>query len=204
MSDPPLQLVLERPVRTERLQLRTLQPGDGDAIHAYRSLPEVARYVPFEPMSPDLIAERLQGFWARNRASGEGEGIVVGFERLDTGELVGDLALMLVSDEHRGAEIGWVLNPDHGGHGYATEAARAGLGLLFAAAAHRVVARVDARNGSSMRLCERLGMRREATLIANEWFKGEWTDEVDYALLEGEWSGGGQQDGASQSGGRSA
>jgi RimJ/RimL family protein N-acetyltransferase len=204
MSDPTLRLVLEQPVRTERLVLRTLRPGDADAIHAYRSLPEVARYVPFEPMSPDLIAERLQGFWARNRAKGEGEGIVVGFERLDTGELVGDLALMLVSDEHRGAEIGWVLNPDHGGHGYATEAARAGLGLLFAGRAHRVVARVDARNGSSLRLCERLGMRREATLIANEWFKGEWTDEVDYALLEGEWAGGGQQDGTSHSGGRSA
>ncbi|HTU29030.1 MAG TPA: GNAT family protein [Solirubrobacteraceae bacterium] len=189
MSDGPVQLALEEPVRTERLLLRTLQPGDADAIHAYRSLPEIARYVPFEPMSPELIAERLQGFWARNRAGGEGEGIVVGFERLDTGELVGDLALMLVSDEHRGGEIGWVLNPEHGGRGYATEAARAGLGLMFAAGLHRVVARVDARNEPSLRLCHRLGMRREATLVANEWFKGEWTDEVDYALLEGEWAG---------------
>jgi RimJ/RimL family protein N-acetyltransferase len=197
MSEHPLRLTLDRPIRTERLLLRTLQPGDGDAIHAYRSLPDVARYVPFAPMSPELIAERLQGFWARNRADGEGEGIVVGFVRVDTGELVGDLALMLVSDEHRGTEIGWVLNPEHGGHGYATEAARAGLGLLFGAGAHRVVARVDARNGPSLRLCERLGMRREATLIANEWFKGEWTDEVDYALLEGEWAGGGQQEGRS-------
>ena len=188
MSDPPPQLGLEHPVRTERLLLRTLRPGDADAIHAYRSLPEVARYVPFEPMSPELIAERLQGFWARTRANGEGEGIVVGFERVDTGELVGDLALMLVSDEHRGGEIGWVLNPGHGGHGYATEAARAGLGLMFAAGLHRVVARVDARNGPSLRLCERLGMRREATLVANEWFKGEWSDEVDFALLEDEWS----------------
>lgn len=31
-------------------------------------------------------------------------------------------------------------------------------------------------------------MRSEATLIENEWFKGEWTDEVDYALLEHEWT----------------
>ena len=57
-----------------------------------------------------------------------------------------------------------------------------GLGL------HRVVARVDARNGPSLRLCERLGMRREAVLRENEWFKGEWSDEVDYALLEQEWA----------------
>ena len=52
---------------------------------------------------------------------------------------------------------------------------------------HRVVARVDARNDASQRLAARLGMRREAHLVANEWFKGEWSDEVDFALLEDEW-----------------
>jgi RimJ/RimL family protein N-acetyltransferase len=188
MSDPPVELALERPVRTPRLVLRTLVPRDADALHAYRSLPEVARYVPFEPMGPQAIAERLEGLWSRTRSDVQGGGIVVGFERLDTGELIGDLALMLTSEEHRGGEIGWVLNPDHGGRGFATEAARAGLGLLFGAGLHRVVARVDARNAPSLRLCERLGMRREATLIENEWFKGEWTDEVDFALLHDEWT----------------
>lgn len=187
MSDPPFELALEEPIRTSRLLLRTLESGDADAVHAYRSLPEVARYVPFEPMSPELIAERLQGRWAQTRA-GEGEALVVGFQRADTGELIGDLTLMMISAEHRGGEIGWLLHPCQSGHGFATEAARAGLGLMFAAGLHRVTARVDARNEASLRLCERLGMRREATLVANEWFKGEWTDEVDFALLEDEWA----------------
>jgi RimJ/RimL family protein N-acetyltransferase len=187
MSEAPLEIAMEGPIRTGRLLLRTLEPGDADAVHAYRSLPEVARYVPFEPMSPELIAERLAGRWARTRIA-EGDGIVVGFERTDTGELIGDLTLMLVSAAHRGGEIGWLLNPAHGGQGYATEAALVGLGLMFDAGLHRVVARVDARNGPSLRLCERLGMRREATLLANEWFKGEWTDEVDFALLQSEWA----------------
>lgn len=204
MSDPPLELALEQPVRTARLLLRRFEPSDAEAIYGYRSLPEVARYVPFEPMSAELIDERLAGRWARTAIAGEGDGLTIGFERVDTGELIGDLALMLVSDEHRGGEIGWLLHPGHGGHGYATEAAQAGLGLMFAAGVHRVVARVDARNEPSLRLCERLGMRREAVLVANEWFKGEWTDEVDYALLEGEWAGGGQQEGRSSIGGRSA
>ena len=188
MGDPPLEIALElpeRPVRTPRLVLRRLTAADADALLAYRSLPEVARYVPFEPMGMEMIAERLAGRWSRTRIT-EGEGLVVGFERADTGELIGDLALMLVSAEHRGGEIGWLLHPAHGGHGYATEAARAGIELMFDAGVHRVVARVDARNGPSLRLCERLGMRREAVLLANEWFKGEWTDEVGYALLEHE------------------
>lgn len=29
-------------------------------------------------------------------------------------------------------------------------------------------------------------MRREAHLISNEWFKGAWSDEIDYAMLETE------------------
>lgn len=31
-------------------------------------------------------------------------------------------------------------------------------------------------------------MRREAHLVENEWFKGRWGDEYDYALLAREWT----------------
>ena len=51
------------------------------------------------------------------------------------------------------------------------------------------MARVDERNQRSRALLERVGMRREAHLIENEWVKGELTSEVDYAMLSREWSG---------------
>ena len=44
-----------------------------------------------------------------------------------------------------------------------------------------------ARNDASIRLMERLGMRREAHLVENEFLKGEWTDSIVYAILETEW-----------------
>ena len=31
-------------------------------------------------------------------------------------------------------------------------------------------------------------MRREALLVENEWVKGEWTDEMIYAVLASEWA----------------
>ena len=34
---------------------------------------------------------------------------------------------------------------------------------------------------------ERLGMRQEAHLVQNEFFKGEWADELTYAILGTRW-----------------
>jgi RimJ/RimL family protein N-acetyltransferase len=45
----------------------------------------------------------------------------------------------------------------------------------------------------SVKLARRLGMRQEARLVQNELFKGEWSTEVDFAMLAGEWSGRGRR-----------
>ena len=58
---------------------------------------------------------------------------------------------------------------------------------------HRIIGRLDGRNTASARVLERLGMRREARLVENEFVKGEWTDEVIYALLEREWASEGPE-----------
>jgi RimJ/RimL family protein N-acetyltransferase len=52
---------------------------------------------------------------------------------------------------------------------------------------NRVVARLDPRNENSAKLAVRLGMRQEAHFVRNEIFKGEWTDELVYAVLADEW-----------------
>ena len=52
---------------------------------------------------------------------------------------------------------------------------------------HRIVGRLEARNEGSAGVMERLGMRREAHLVENEWVKGAWESEVVYALLAREW-----------------
>ena len=54
---------------------------------------------------------------------------------------------------------------------------------------HRLIGRTEARNTGSARVLEKLGMRLEAHLVENEWVKGEWQSELDYALLASEWRG---------------
>jgi RimJ/RimL family protein N-acetyltransferase len=175
-------------LEADRLRLRPLTTADTDALLAYRADPEVCRYLPFPPMDASEIARRLREQWHQLDLHEEGQNVTLGAELRDTGELVGDVILMFKSAEHGNGEIGWVFHPKVAGRGYATEAATAMLDWGFGPVGlRRVVARLDDRNDASARLCERLGMRREAHLIENEFFKGELTSELDYGILSHEW-----------------
>ena len=93
-----------------------------------------------------------------------------------------------VSELHKTGELGIMFERAHHGRGYATEAARRVLAFGFEGMGfHRVIGRAEARNTASVRVLEKLGMRREALLVENEWVKGEWQSEVVYAMLEHEW-----------------
>ncbi|WP_344086120.1 GNAT family protein [Luedemannella helvata] len=176
------------PIRTERLTLRPLTPADADDLLGYRSRADVCRYLPFEPMTPEAIAGRLAGDWARVALTDEGQALTLGVADTATGELVGDVVLFWHSRLHGSGEIGYVLRPDVVGRGYATEAATELLRLGFdGLGLHRIVARLDERNEPSARLARRLGMRGEARLVHNEFFKGEWSTELVFALLDVEW-----------------
>jgi RimJ/RimL family protein N-acetyltransferase len=177
------------PLETDRLLIRPLEATDVEALHAYQSLPEVCRYIPYEPRTREQIAERLADP-ERTRATLEepGQGLDLGVVRRDTGELIGDVLLFWHSAEHRSGEVGYAFNPAHAGRGFATEAAAAMLELGFEGLGlHRITGRVDARNEPSAAVLRRLGMRQEAVLVENEWFKGEWSTEIDFAILEDEW-----------------
>ncbi|SDT09677.1 Protein N-acetyltransferase, RimJ/RimL family [Friedmanniella luteola] len=184
-----MQLTPPDPVTTARLRLRPLTPRDVDALLTYRGDADVCRYLPFEPMTREVLLSRLAGDLGRTRITDEGQAVTLGVEDRGTGRLVGDVVLFFRSREHAGGEIGYVFHPDARGRGYATEACAALLALAFDDfGLHRVVARLDSRNHASARLAARLGMRREAHFVRNELFKGVWSDELVFAMLVEEWA----------------
>ena len=118
------------------------------------------------------------------------EGQALGLAAVSPNDRAGDRRPVLFwrSREHGAARSATSFNPDVHGQGYATEACTAVLELAFEGLGlHRVIARIDARNDASAAVLRRLGMRQEAYLVSNEWFKGEWTDEIDFAILATEW-----------------
>ncbi|MDG4798570.1 GNAT family protein [Micromonospora sp. WMMD1082] len=182
-------VTLDLPIETGRLLLRPFQPSDLADLHAYFADPAAHRYLYSEaPADLDGTREVLARRQQRTVLREQGDALQLAAVRRGTGEVVGDVVLIWTSPEHRQGEIGYLLHPEHRGHGYATEAAEAMLALAFDRLdLHRVAGRLDARNTASARVLERLGMRREAHLRENEFVKGEWTDEVIYAMLAREW-----------------
>lgn len=175
------------PIETERLTLRPFQEADFDAVFAMQSHPEVARYLYNEPRTVDETRLHLGRKIAGATLNAEGDWLSCAAVERASGLVVGDIALNWQSAEHKTAELGFIFGPRHQGKGYATEASRPIVDWAFAQGFHRVIGRTEARNAASARVLEKLGMRLEAHLVENEWVKGEWQSELDYAILEHEW-----------------
>jgi RimJ/RimL family protein N-acetyltransferase len=177
----------EYAAETERMRLRPYRFDDFDAFHEMHSREEVARYLPWR--TPDLAASRRAlGRHQEMRLEKDGDAITLAGEDRDTGRLVGEFVLFLRGRERAGGELGYVLHPDFQRRGLATEGAEHLLAIAFGPLdLRRVVARLDARNTASAAVLRRLGMRHEAHLVQNELFKGEWSDEDDFAILRSEW-----------------
>jgi RimJ/RimL family protein N-acetyltransferase len=179
------------PLRTARLILRPYTPSDLDALYDLQSRPEVTRYLYFGPRDRDEVRKALEQKTQAATLTDEGGNLAVAVELAETGQLIGDVILFWRSRAHRQGEVGYLFHPDHGGRGYATEATRVMLRLGFEdLGLHRIIGRIDARNTASARVLERLGMRREAHFVKNEFVQGEWTDEMVYAMLDEEWRAG--------------
>jgi RimJ/RimL family protein N-acetyltransferase len=176
------------PIRTERLLLRLYTDDDLDAVHDVQSRTDVTRYLYWGPRDREEARESLRKKIASSGLREDGDDLTLAVVLPGTGTVIGDVLLIWHSREHRQGEIGYVFHPGYGGRGFATEAAAAVLALGFGdLRLHRIIGRIDARNTASARVLERLGMRREAHLVHNEVVKGEWADEVVYAILEDEW-----------------
>ena len=177
----------------ERLLLRPFTADDFDALFAIQSRPDVTRWLYWEARDEDEVRAALERKIAGSTLANDGDSLSLAVVLKASSEVIGDGSLFLLSAEHRQGEIGFIIHPDHHGHGYATETARSLLQLAFEEfGMHRVIGRLEPRNAASARVLERLGMRHEAHFVENEFVKGEWQSELVYAILEDEWQAEGR------------
>ncbi len=146
------------PVETVRLTLAPVMPADADALCRFFQDAHVRRY-----MLDGALVDRA---WvtgeidaSEERAASGGLGLYAARLR-GSGELVGVTGFRPDHDPPV-LELVYALLPAYCGRGLATEMARAMTDLAFDRGRQHVDAAVDAPNGASLRVLERLGFVAE-------------------------------------------
>ena len=174
-------------IETERLILRPFREGDAADLFAYLRAPTAPCFLSLK--LADLAEAEIE---VGKRALDEGS-VAIGLK--ETGQVIGDLFSRAEEDEEdETASIGWNLNPQFGGQGYAFEAARALVDHLFRVKGfRRLYAYVEDHNKPSQRLCEKLGMRLEGVFVEFISFTNDdagnpiYENTMQYAILRREW-----------------
>lgn len=175
------------PLATGRLSLRPFVEDDFDNYAAYHALSEVYRYLYAAPPAGSALQKQFDDTLSASfSADGDVFRLAVALEH--SGVVIGETILKMASYTALQGEVGYIFNPAFAGQGYATEAVAGMIELGFSRFGfHRIFARLDTRNRGSIGVVERLGLRREAHLVQNDRFDGEWGDEFIYAVLASEW-----------------
>jgi RimJ/RimL family protein N-acetyltransferase len=147
---------------TERLLLREWRDTDVDPFAAINADLAVMEFFPetYTEERTRRFVERIRERWTE---LGYGLWAV---QRNDTGRFIGYVGLWPATFPAHftpAVEVGWRLAADQWGHGYATEGARAALTYGFdTLGLEEIVSFTSALNVRSVRVMERLGMRRAA------------------------------------------
>jgi RimJ/RimL family protein N-acetyltransferase len=150
------------PVRhTRRLVLRAFGEADREPFAALNRDPEVVRHLqgPMGRERSDAFVDRIAACWAER-----GYGLWA-LEVRETGDFVGYTGLWPADYLPSGpaVEVGWRLARAAWGHGYAPEAAQEALRLGFEEVQlPEVVSFTAAGNLASLRVMEKIGLRRDA------------------------------------------
>ena len=173
--------------RTERLRLTRMQQKHILSFAAYRADPVVAKYQSWDSYSladATLFVEDL----VRRDPDVPGEWYQFAVEDIQTGELIGDLAMGTNKIDPRLVEVGFTIAEEHWNKGFATEALSSLISYAFEdRGKHRITATTDVLNSGCVALLEKLNFTREAHFKENIWFKGKWGDEYVYALRAETW-----------------
>lgn len=162
------------PIYSERLRIQPLALDDVDAFVAYRQDPAVARF-----QSWDSNYSREQGLRLVESQTGidlplNGEWLQLALHDVNTGELIGDLAMHSLADDNSQFEIGFTIALKQQRKGYATE----GLGRLMQhlfgkVGASVLIAHTDSRNTAAINLLLALGFNQHSDKRWSENFKNE-------------------------------
>ncbi|MBT3319553.1 MAG: GNAT family N-acetyltransferase [Clostridia bacterium] len=175
-------------IRTEKLTLRPFVMDDIETVHSYISDGENAKYLLFATDSRDdtkaFIEKAIEDYSEvplRNYN--------YAIELNENSKHIGGCSIMIDADGSE-AEVGWVIRKEYWGRGLGTLIAQMLIKHGFEQLGlRRIYAACDSENVGSYRVMEKNGMRREGYFVKSRLSRGQYKDELYYAILREEWEG---------------
>lgn len=172
-------------LETKRLILRNFINTDIDDFYEYMKLESTAKFEDFEPLTYNECISSLERRMKHDN--------VMAVILKDSGKMIGDVNFS-EEDENGTYEIGYDFNEKFWNNGYATEACSIVINHIFTTMkGRRIFAQCNDDNFSSIKLLERVGMRREGHFIEDVTFKNDsdgnpiYVSSFLYAILKREW-----------------
>lgn len=148
-------------LETTRLRLEPFQHAHFDGLRAMENDPEIMRYISNGKVkTPEETRETIERVMQRWQQYGFSWWAICDKH---SNEVVGAACLQhLANQDGAPLEIGWRLNANHHGKGYATEAAQAIVQFAVEQiGANYLVAVADPENQASQKVMQRLGMKHK-------------------------------------------
>jgi RimJ/RimL family protein N-acetyltransferase len=176
---------------TRRLILRPFQESDYADVVAYATRPEFWRFLLVEPQTPETVKAFITRMSRSAMPDADGNCVfaieVSAPGGRGRGRVIGSARIGIKDSVHRQGDLGWSLNPDFWGKGYASEAAAAVIAFGFERLGlQRIYATADVENTASQRVMARLGMRKEGEFRHHRLLRGAWRDSVVYGVVADE------------------
>ncbi len=174
-------------LRTKRLTLRPVQPGDENDIHKYAGDKDITMmfFLPNETFEETVdFVKRSVGEWrSADQTSFE-------FVILYNGRIIGGCDADLSHSEDRSyATLGWIISREFRYRGFASEAAGALLAFAFTAlGVEKVYAQCDINNPASFGVMKRIGMKCVSDKGTRTYPKtGKTSGEYTCLITKHEW-----------------
>lgn len=163
------------------MELQTLEEEDAKRLRDIVNQEEVRRFVGIrEPMNLEEEKEFIEELKERDDIT-----LAICVD----GELVGDITIK--EQEEGVGELGILLDPEHHGQGYGTEASKLLIDHAFNQLRyHRIYARTFESNTASQKVWEKLDFTREGEMREHVFKDGEYEDAYIYGILKKEWREG--------------
>jgi len=175
-------------LKSKKIYLREMEEKDWVDVHKYASKEKVCKYQVWGPNtkteSENFVRQSISDANQKIRSR-----FVFAIILKENGNMIGTGEINIRNFTNKVGEVGYIINPEYWGLGFATETAKILIDFGFnQLKLHRIFATCDPKNIASSRVLEKVGMFKEGRMRENLFIKTGWRDSFIYSVLEQEWN----------------